>query len=841
MTLATIEIHEFSTGIKPQRAANGWVSLGFTGKYMNVTIDPVPYVIERSIANREFAVAEGAASDKPAVIGRVLGTGNETFSVLAIVTRGRDEKGRSASMYRYFFTQGTEQDGFYNLQNILAWWESQQPRLIFNPFDIQQLKKPHIIYPQSPKGVEITTVNHDHQILSPAENLNLQSFNTLALRKYNSNKNGLGISWAYNVEALEKPERFLVIKAASEKAYQILQQAISRKPLALAPVRIDEEGIKSAIRGLMNSSQVKPGNVQIIAEALQNEEITSEYWHTLFNGQGAKQAIQQKINSPQMVRLITLRAVVIPETMLEFLGWLNIKPGQKTDDTQNISLEFQKAIREDLPKDKLANSIKFLLPELLDSSSTITPEGIVWLLKSNDSVWASSCNDFVNDIAYDLQLITKSLRDNSELSHLYKCDSQVWTNFNKYKKLIYSSHANHKVEEYTLFAKLFEQLREDSLAAYFYQVSQGVVPKELFQKVVDKQRHNDPDVFGLTLKKEVHFIKRIIESVKNIVFPKDHLNGSDQKTILKSAIRDLIHSSQIKSANVEEIANALQNEEITSEDWQTLFNNEKIQKQARDKKYIANSTRIMTLRAIVIPETVLEFLDGLNINSEQKPDEAKAISLKFQKAIRKHLPKDKLANSIKFLLPELFKKSSTITPEGIVWLLRSNDSVWASSRNEFVNDVFYDLQLIVNSLKTNVDQLDLYKCDPQIWKNLNHDKHLIYSDNANHTIEEYTPFAKLFEQLREYELAAYFYQVSQGRVPKKIFYKVCKIQKNDTPIFINLQLHGEGTVTILEKINYSLPEWRDDMNIKQVIAISVCVSIVSFTGGLFLVILVPSN
>ncbi|MFM6911758.1 MAG: hypothetical protein ACKPKT_09150, partial [Dolichospermum sp.] len=144
MNLSIIEIHEFSTGIRPQQTVDGWVSLGFTGQYMNVTTEPIPEVIERSIANREFAVAEGASSDQPAIIGRVLGTGENTFSVLAIVTRGRDEKGRSASMYRYFFTQGMEKDAFQNLRYLLAWWENQETPLRFNPFDIQEVGKPHI-------------------------------------------------------------------------------------------------------------------------------------------------------------------------------------------------------------------------------------------------------------------------------------------------------------------------------------------------------------------------------------------------------------------------------------------------------------------------------------------------------------------------------------------------------------------------------------------------------------------------------------------------------------------------------------------------------------------------
>ena len=276
MNSSIIEIHEFSTGIRSQQTADGgWVSLGFTGQYMNATIVHIPDAVEISIANREFAVAEGAYSDQPAIIGRVLGIGEDTWSVIAIVTRGRDEKGRSASMYRYFLTQGSE--GYQNLRLILAWWESQEIPLTFNPFDLREMGKPNLCNVDEtstqfrkplPEAIAIPVNTFEPILLTPQQQYDLQTLNTLAFKKYNGNKNGQAISWAFNVEALEKPERFLVIQAASTKAYQILQKAITSTPKVLAPVLTDEEALKSAIRGLMNSSQVKLENIKVIADAM---------------------------------------------------------------------------------------------------------------------------------------------------------------------------------------------------------------------------------------------------------------------------------------------------------------------------------------------------------------------------------------------------------------------------------------------------------------------------------------------------------------------------------------------------------------------------------------------
>ena len=109
-----VEIHEFSTGITPEQLADGrWVSRGFTGRYMNSTLKEIPYAVERAIANKDFAVAEGASSQEPTTIGRQV----DEWSVIAIVTRGQDEKGRGASFYRYFLTKSNQ--GLFKLLSLL--------------------------------------------------------------------------------------------------------------------------------------------------------------------------------------------------------------------------------------------------------------------------------------------------------------------------------------------------------------------------------------------------------------------------------------------------------------------------------------------------------------------------------------------------------------------------------------------------------------------------------------------------------------------------------------------------------------------------------------------------
>ncbi|MFM6223658.1 MAG: hypothetical protein ACKPDM_25480, partial [Dolichospermum sp.] len=126
-------------------------------------------------------------------------------------------------------------------------------------------------------------------------------------------------------------------------------------------------------------------------------------------------------------------------------------------------------------------------------------------------VWASGCKDFINDVLYDLQLIFESLKGkNPNLSSLYKCDPQTWARLDSYKRLIYSSHAPHKLEEYTGFAKLFENLEDYPLSAYFYQVSQCIVPKRVFEKLPNSHNHYSFELIGLRLNREVTLSEQII-------------------------------------------------------------------------------------------------------------------------------------------------------------------------------------------------------------------------------------------------------------------------------------------------------------------------------------------
>ncbi|MFL0604939.1 hypothetical protein [Cylindrospermopsis raciborskii] len=655
------KIHEFSTGIHFEQRGNSWVSTGFTGRYMNSTMGEIPKVVERSIANEEFALAEGSSTEKPAIIARILGSGDDIWSVIAVVTRGRDEVGRSAAFHRYFLCQGD-----HKLRVILAWWE-QNNRPTFNPLDKQDEGSPHIFEGEVPKLPDLeqilllfkvqTKPQEEQRLSSPAQQseftqellqqsdvqtepqgeqrlpspaqqsvftwgsqqpsepqvgghqstqrvqplsfeigkpsgqqrlsspvqqseftqelsqpsdvqtelqgqlpspaqqpvstwgyqqpsepqmgtgeyslfqqlspivlepnvqYDLYTINVLAINKWNSCKNGLPVCWAFDVEALVKPERFQVIKPASQKARDGINRAIAAGSRVIRnAVNIDEAALKSALRSLANSSQVKPESVETIVDGLNNKDVTREYWYSLFNAQGTDRAIKENIYSPQIVRLMTLRALVIPETLPEFLQWLNIQKGSNVDGNQRVSLELQKKIQPLFPKEKIGAGITYLLPSLL--AGKISVDGLCWLLAKSggDTIWAYGRNQFINNIKYDLQLIynyySKPIVGPFNESTL-ECGAEAWKSLiNRWQDI---RRMYKKCEKYRPLAQLFERFKECNLAGYFYQVSNGFVKKDLFYEIAEAQNRPSPVIYGLGIEKELTLEDIIIGLADGVV------------------------------------------------------------------------------------------------------------------------------------------------------------------------------------------------------------------------------------------------------------------------------------------------------------------------------------
>ncbi|OHY32218.1 hypothetical protein BCV63_07395 [Cylindrospermopsis raciborskii CS-508] len=113
------------------------------------------------------------------------------------------------------------------------------------------------------------------------------------------------------------------------------------------------------------------------------------------------------------------------------------------------------------------------------------------------------------------------------------------------------------------------------------------------------------------------------------------------------------------------------------------------------------------------------------------------------------------------------------------------------------------------------------KCKAEVWRSLiNRWRDIRGGYNK---CEEYRPLAQLFERFKEYDLAGYFYQVSDGVVKKDLFYEIPKAQNRPSPVIYGLGIEREVT---LEDIIIGLADgvvkfFNQDVDMKLVFVIPV--------------------
>ena len=362
--LGATTIHEFSTGIKwTTTRSGGWVSQGFTGGYMHSTLnEAIPHAVGRAIANNQFSVSEGVSTHGPTLVARVVPAGSQgetPWSVLAVVSRGQDDYGRSFSAYRYFLCEG--KDG---LRSILELFRQKGRVLCFDPRP--EGRKPRVLpsnprtegrkldalpsgsphrQPPDPTSIPVVVHGYPFQDTPPEpDDRHPPSFQPIPTDNDSALINELfrlhddyaqflknrhpqsDLAWAYNVHSLEKPAEFLVIHAASPQAYDLLHRIGSQPRSPQRKNLGDEQAIKAAVQGLIGRSVVKPEHVHTLITAWVESDPTSPeaaaHWQQVFEAQGATKALHQKIQNPQMVRLMTLRAMLCPDTFPAYLTWL---------------------------------------------------------------------------------------------------------------------------------------------------------------------------------------------------------------------------------------------------------------------------------------------------------------------------------------------------------------------------------------------------------------------------------------------------------------------------------------------------------------------------------------
>ncbi|RAQ43130.1 hypothetical protein B9S53_11510 [Arthrospira sp. O9.13F] len=515
--MTMIYIHEFSTGIEVKPTPDGgWESGGFTGQYMNCTRE-IPPEILNAISNREFSLSEGGLQGSWAMVGRQVGG----YSVVAVVSRGRDDRGRSVSLYRYFWCEGKDY-----IEAILRMMISRSSNKVYPPVFDPYYQPPSTGYPLNPDSQPVSLdklaeyLDSSPPIVIPHE----QPCTHLILNeiaKEIAKRQGQDYSWAYKVAALENPWYFQVIYPASSEAENNFKEVLARRPRDSVFIS-GEAGIKTAIKAIIKG-RVKPEHINSLEIALAHPQIDAQFWNTLLDGLGASKAYKDKIYSEPMVRLLTLKALLIPKFLPEFLIWMQTAP--KPDDCWEFCRKLQASIVTEYEKNihglqcltrNVKDGIYSLLsrlitkPKFSPSDSTIKHKlrGLVHykfdipqlvkatklLLTQKDGFWSQVYRVyFTKDLVYALTQIPDLsepgvIKDYPEEKHNFLTNLQP---FWKYPR--------KTDKNYLSLAQFFEEVEEPHFAAIFYQISTGEVPANIFYSLSRKGNVKKGTLFEMKL------------------------------------------------------------------------------------------------------------------------------------------------------------------------------------------------------------------------------------------------------------------------------------------------------------------------------------------------------
>lgn len=135
-------------------------------------------------------------------------------------------------------------------------------------------------------------------------------------------------------------------------------------------MQVEEQPLIAAVKGLTRRVNIKQEHLQIIDQALEYNNFNGEKWDDILNRNNINFALKDKIYTMEMVRLLTLRAIVNPDTMIEYLLWLN--EGKKSkNDSLRYSLEFEKQIYNFLKEDKSLGFIKTNLIKISEQNKLL--------------------------------------------------------------------------------------------------------------------------------------------------------------------------------------------------------------------------------------------------------------------------------------------------------------------------------------------------------------------------------------------------------------------------------------------------------------------------------------
>lgn len=236
--MSTIEIHEFSTGVKVQSSQVGtqvlwWVEDYTEEDFMNCTLEPIPDVVYQAIDEELLKIPcfpqNVPEKEKFVIIGREVKNKKEAWSIIAVISKGKDRNREEVLLYRYFIAQGSGK-----LTNLLAWFNTNN-KPTFDPFDQKDTRKTHLYDDSNTRHNDALKLPQFQALLEEKNpclviprdlKCTVIMINQLAERRKNKNKL---TAWAYQIEEIYKPQTFQAIYPLNSDAENYLRKKVSQR------------------------------------------------------------------------------------------------------------------------------------------------------------------------------------------------------------------------------------------------------------------------------------------------------------------------------------------------------------------------------------------------------------------------------------------------------------------------------------------------------------------------------------------------------------------------------------------------------------------------------------
>ncbi len=494
------KIYEFSRQFlepKWSDVFNQYVTTGFD-KEIGWESKKVPKDIVNVVHNHLLRINDNypPGENDIALIAREL----KKYAILAVATRLMDDRHRPLVAYRYFWLKKTTREqNIDGVGTLLKWWLNQweidnclyyelrpsaENKINNKPYSTSFLFKTDLIqdfgYEQLFKDIKTRSDQSQGNLVIPLQyHLEDEPFHTLALilnREYK-----VPLNWAYNVNKLEHPEKFTLIYSQGNLIVNDLNQSYqsfsddSLSDDSLSDEQFTETNLKRCLMAIAKNKNLE-NNFFKLSNYLEQIDSHNWHWESIID-----QTFLDTYEDIKNARYRGLIAILMPsEQVFEWLYWLKKQnnkkfflAGIKIQDKLINFLEKEKIIdKTEIEKNIDSIIIELLLEESLSEKRSYLLKEKEYLFIKSSTFWKKYIRDWGEILFYKISFNPSFKKD--------KLSQKISSDFEK----LDDNHplASEKKDYYEWMGRLFAQVEMYSLAAFFYQLSWGEIPKDIYKK-----------------------------------------------------------------------------------------------------------------------------------------------------------------------------------------------------------------------------------------------------------------------------------------------------------------------------------------------------------------------